>query len=50
MYRTFGILNERLECYKRRSLFAKSAIQNNSDTLAITYLKWKNENNSIYKF
>ena len=35
-----------LESYKKRSLFAHRATQNNSDTLATTVLKWNNENNS----
>ena len=29
-----------------RSLFTKWAIQNNSDALAATHIKWKNGNNS----
>ena len=33
--------NEKLECYKKRSLFAKWAIQKNSDALAAAHLKWK---------
>ena len=47
MYINFVIKNERLEWYKRRSLFAYKATQNNSGTLVATLLKWKNENNSI---
>ena len=37
----FAILNERLKWYKKRSLFAKWAIQNNSDTLAATRISEK---------
>ena len=42
MYIKFDIYNERLEWYKKRSVFAKWAIQNNSDALAATHIKWKN--------
>ena len=41
------IQSERLEWYKKRSLFSKLATLNNSDILADTHLKGKNENNSI---
>ena len=44
----FEIWNESLECYKKHSLFAKCAIQNNSDALAATHLKWKNYNDSTW--
>ena len=37
------ILNERLEWYKKPSLFAYRATQSNSVILAATFLKWKNE-------
>ena len=33
-YIKFDILNESLEWYKKRSIFAKWAMQNNSDALA----------------
>ena len=39
MYIKFDIQNERLEGYKKRSIFAKSAIQNNLDALAATHVK-----------
>ena len=38
MHIKFDMLNERLEWHKKFSLFAKWTIQNNSDTLAATYL------------
>ena len=37
----FSIKNEWLQWYKKRSLFAKWAIQNNSDVLAVTHIKEK---------
>ena len=46
MYIQFVTSNERLEWYKKRSLFAKLSIQNNSDALAATHIKRKNENNT----
>ena len=46
MHIKFIIYNERLEWYKKGSLFAKWAIQNKSDALAAAHLKWKNENNT----
>ena len=39
MYVQLYIKNERLEWYKKRSLFSKWAIQNNSDTLEATLVK-----------
>ena len=42
MYIKFDIENESLEWYKKRSIFAKWAIQKNSDALATTHRKWKN--------
>ena len=45
MHIKFGILNERLEWHKKRLIFAKWTIQNNSDALAATHIKWKNEKN-----
>ena len=42
------ILNEILEWYKKRSIFAEWEVQNNSDALAATHMKGKNENNSIW--
>ena len=39
MHIKFDILNESLEWYKKRSIFAKGAIQNNSDALAATHIK-----------
>ena len=45
MHIKFDIKNEGLECYKKRSLFSRWVMQNNSDTLAATHLKLKNENN-----
>ena len=42
MYIKFDIENESLEWYKKRSIFAKWAIQKNSDALAATHIKWKN--------
>ena len=41
MYIIFDIQNERLECYKKRSIFAKWAVQNSSDALAATHTKGK---------
>ena len=38
----FNIENERLEWYKKRVLFAKWAIQNNSDALEAAHINWKN--------
>ena len=46
MYKKLNTLNERLEPYKKRPLFAKWAIQNNFDALAAAHIQWKNENNS----
>ena len=43
MHTKFVIKNEKLEWYKKRSLFTKWVMQNKSDTLAATPL---NENNS----
>ena len=37
----FNILNRRLEWYKTRSIFAKWVMQNNSDALVATHIKWK---------
>ena len=39
MHIKFNTQNKRLEWYKKRSLFAKWAIQNNSDALAETHMK-----------
>ena len=50
MYIKFDIKNQRLELYKKCSLFAYGPIQNNLDTLAFTLLKWNNENNSWVNF
>ena len=47
MHTKFNIKNENSVWYKKRSLFACRAIQNNLDTLAATLLKRNNENNSI---
>ena len=41
MYVKFDSSNERLQWYKKRSIFAKWALQNNSDALAATHLKRK---------
>ena len=38
-------LNWKVIMVLKRSLFAQWAIQNYSDTIAATHLKWKNENN-----
>ena len=38
-------LKKRLEWYKKRSIFVKWIIQNNSDALGATHMKRKNENN-----
>ena len=46
MYVKLNFLNEMLEWYKNRSLFAKWTIQNNSDGLAAAHIKPKTENNS----
>ena len=46
MHIKFVIKNEKLEWYEKRSLFAKWATQNNSDTLAAIHIERKNENNS----
>ena len=46
MYIKFDIKNEKLEWYKKRTLFAKWAVQNNSDALAAAHIKQKKENNS----
>ena len=46
MYIKFDILNERLKWYKKRSIFAKWARQNNYDALAATHIKRKNKNSS----
>ena len=43
MYIKFNTKNERLEWYKKRSLSAKWAIQNNSDMIGATRLKNKIE-------
>ena len=43
----FDTKEERLDWYKKRSLFAKWTIQNNFDALAVTDIKGKNSNNSI---
>ena len=43
----FYIQNERIEWYKKLSLFAYRA-QNNLNALATTLLKWKNDNNSTW--
>ena len=45
MHVKFYALNERLEWYKKRSLFAKWVIQKNSGTLAVIH-SCKNESNS----
>ena len=42
MHIKLDIKNERLEWYKKSSIFAKWAIQNNSDALAATHIKGKN--------
>ena len=42
MYIKFNTQNERLEWYKTRSLFAKWAIQNNSDAIAAIQIELKN--------
>ena len=39
MHIKFNNSNKRLEWYKKRSLFAKWAIQNNSDALAAAHIK-----------
>ena len=44
MHIKFDVQNEKLELYKKRSLFGNWVIQNNPDTLAATHLKRKNEN------
>ena len=46
MHIKFDIKNEWLELCKKRSLFAKWAIQNNADALTAAHIKWKYENNS----
>ena len=51
MYVKFDIKNEKVEWYQKRLIFAKWAIQNDSDALAATHKKGKNETNSIsYNF
>ena len=45
MHIKFDVLNERLEWYKKPSIFTKWVIQNNSDSLEATYIKWKNQKN-----
>ena len=47
MYIKFDIKNESLEWHKKRLIFAKRVIQNNSDALVATHIKRKNENNSM---
>ena len=42
-------LKLKLEWCKKRSIFVKWAIQNNSDASAATHLKWKKENNSTWE-
>ena len=39
----FNLWKKRLKWYKKRSVLAKWALQNNSDALAATHIKWKNE-------
>ena len=39
MYIKFDTQNEQLEWYKKRSISAKRATQNNSDALAATHIK-----------
>ena len=34
---------KKVEWYKKRLIFAKGGIQNTSDALAATQIKWKNE-------
>ena len=41
MYIKLDIQNEKLERYKKRSVFAKWPIQNNSNALAATHMKSK---------
>ena len=48
MYIKLDIWNERLKWYKKRSIFAKWAIQNNSDAFATTHGKWKRLINSSW--
>ena len=43
----FLIENERLEWHKMHSLLSYGTIQNNSNPLAATLLKWNNENNQL---
>ena len=45
----FDIKNEKLDWYKKGSLFAKWAIQNNSDTLAATHLKLGEHMQGLHK-
>ena len=47
MYIKFDIENERLEWYKKRSIFAKWAIQNNSYALAATHTEMPTFKNSF---
>ena len=42
IYIKLDIKNEKLERHKKRSTFAKLAIQNNSDALAAAHIKVKN--------
>ena len=39
MYMKFNTQNKMLEWYKKRSLFDKEAIQNNSDALAAAHIQ-----------
>ena len=41
MYIKFDIYNEMLEWYKKRTIFAKRAVENNSNAIAATDIKWK---------
>ena len=50
MHINFDILNERLEWHKKRLIFAKWAIQNNSDALAITKITQLDKKNKITQF
>ena len=50
MYVIFVIENEKWEWYKKSSLFANRATQNNSDTLVAALLKWNNEANSTWVY
>ena len=47
MHIKLAMQSERLERYKKRSLFAYRATENSLDALAATLIKRKNENNLI---